>query len=194
MRERKKPTQRPLLIHGRIKSLRKSKRGRQTLPKTHVSAILHGVELNVVVPLNSAKRVGWTSAHWAFWAGIRSHRSAWWTGHTLWRHRWTIGARTARRLGARSRPEAGRLWSTGARRIWVWRTSWTADTRWWRAGLNGFGGEACTRANTLLGSIQTDAECPTIVILVEQPDDFACAEFEFIGHRWLEVNHDTVNW
>lgn len=71
-------------------------------------------------------------------------------------------------------------WPSGARLL-----------RW--PGLDRAGGQTSSGDNTLLRSVKTNAECPTVVVLVEQSHDLADAQFHFILHGGLEIELHTVD-
>ena len=45
----------------------------------------------------------------------------------------------------------------------------------------------------MLAAVEADAERPSVVILVEEPDQLSGAQFEFVGHRGGEVHMDSVD-
>lgn len=54
-------------------------------------------------------------------------------------------------------------------------------------------GETSTGDNTLLRAVHADTERPTVIVLVQHPDELTGVETEFILHRRLEVKLNTVD-
>jgi hypothetical protein len=53
--------------------------------------------------------------------------------------------------------------------------------------------QASTGNDTLLGTVHTDTERPTVVVLVQHPDELTSVETKFILHGRLEVKLNTMN-
>lgn len=62
-----------------------------------------------------------------------------------------------------------------------------------RSGLQRQLGKTSPRGNTLLRAVHTDAESPTIVVLMQDSHNLTNLEFELIIHGRLELKLDTVD-
>lgn len=60
-------------------------------------------------------------------------------------------------------------------------------------GLDRTGRQTSPGNNSLLRSVETNAKCPAVVILVEQSHDLTNAQFHLIIHGGLEIKLHTVD-
>jgi hypothetical protein len=89
-------------------------------------------------------------------------------------------ARTVRPAGVVARAGAVGTRTIGARAVL-------------RPRLDGACGQAGARNDTLLGAVETDAESPAVVVLMEKADELAGAKFKLIVHGGLEVELNAMN-
>lgn len=61
------------------------------------------------------------------------------------------------------------------------------------ARLNWACGQASTWYNTLSGSIQSNTQSPSIIVLVQDADQLTLLELKFVFHGWVEIKLDSVN-